>query len=77
MNYGSMPALDVAYHANTECDLDILDQLPEISRRGITSKLNALSRDGRVTGTYPGGGSPMVWAITERGRWLADSLEDA
>lgn len=72
-NYGPLPALEIVRLANTECDHDLFDSLPEISRRGITSKLNSMSLNGMVRGDMPGDGSPMVWRITDHGRHVCGS----
>lgn len=76
-HYGPASAVEVCRRANTECDGDErFDELPEIKPRGITMKLNGLSVAGLVKGRYPGGGEPMLWELTERGRGKAVALEE-
>lgn len=78
---GEMAGKDIADRASTECDHDLLEPLPPISRRGIGQKLQAMSLDGLVAHVLCK--SPVLaervslWSITERGRELADSIVNA
>jgi hypothetical protein len=72
INYGPASAVDIAERANSVWDDEMFAGLPEIKRRGITSKLNGMSLNGMVTGWYPGGGKPMVWEVTAHGRRVAE-----
>lgn len=78
INYGPLSAVELAYHCNTECDHDALEALPEINPRGITMKLQGMSLDGLVDGTYgpvlppPG---PMQWSATEKGHKASETFE--
>jgi DNA-binding HxlR family transcriptional regulator len=79
INYGpEIPAKDIADRASTECDHDLLDSLPAISRRGISQKLQAMSLEGLVTATPRRGPRPSdrvsLWSVTEAGRELAESI---
>lgn len=75
VNYGPMFASDLADRANTECDIDALDGLPEITRRGIGMKLDSLNRLGLVAWTCPEGPDrPRLWTITGKGEEMAMSM---
>lgn len=45
---GEMTGKDIADRASVECDHDLLEPLPAISRRGIGQKLQAMGLDGLV-----------------------------
>ena len=70
-----VPGVQIADAASTECDHDLLDELPPISRRGIAQKLNAMSGAGLVGGTYDPDHDLMFWWVTDAGRELAASID--
>lgn len=81
INYGPrMSALDIVRRANAECDHDALEDLGELTNRGIGQKLNAMSLDGLVHGerqTPPrkrAANPPMLWTVTAKGHQLAQSI---
>jgi len=69
-----VPGVQIADRASAECDHDLLENLPPISRRGIGQKLNAMSLAGLVNGSYDEDYRLMFWSVTEKGRELAASL---
>jgi len=68
-------AIEIADRASTECDHDLLEGLPEISRRGIGQKLNAMSLAGLVGGIYDPDQRLMFWWPLDKGRELAASID--
>lgn len=77
-----MTGLEVVERANSECDHELLEDLPEITARGVGQKLNAMALDGLVTGDraapYRSGKAnpPMLWSVTDKGRELAMSIDE-
>lgn len=69
--HGPMTALELVEIANGECVHDAFDALPDISRRSIGTKLNAMSLRGLVDGEWrscrPVRDRVMVWRITAEG----------
>lgn len=67
-------AIEIADHASTVCDHDLLERLPEISRRGIGQKLNAMSLAGLVGSIYDREQRLNFWFTTPKGCELAASI---
>lgn len=74
-NYGPQHASDLADRANSECDHDVFDDLPEISRRGIGQKLQAMEDEGLVAGSFLAVGLPKLWELVEGGRKALDIFQ--
>lgn len=71
MLYGPMTGAQMADRASTECDHDLLETLPPISRRVGGTKLNAMALLGLVTCDDS---HPARWTATAKGRELAESI---
>lgn len=75
---GEMAGKDIADRVSVECDHDLLESLPPISRRGIRQKLQAMEHDGLLT-SRPSEWRVLservsLWSATEKGRELAASI---
>jgi hypothetical protein len=68
-----MHAAVIADRANAECDHDLLEMLPEISRRGIGQKLSAMSLDGLLQARLDRD-RIYLWTVTAKGQEMAGSL---
>lgn len=74
--YGPLTAIELVEIANSECQHDAFDSLPEISRRGVGQKLNGLWRSGLVEGE-PGDDRKLVWRTTHKGHeYRLDGLNE-
>jgi len=75
---GEMAGKDIADRASVECDHDLLDGLPPISRRGIGQKLQAMSMDGLVAHAHRKSSviaeRVSLWSVTAKGRELAAAI---
>lgn len=67
--------IEIADRASTECDHALLEGLPEVSRRGIGQKLNAMSLAGLVDSVYDHEQRLHFWFVTRAGRELAASID--
>lgn len=66
--YGPMTGLEIVKRANGEGSDDRFEALPDLTNRGIGSKMGGVWHAAFVTGDWPVFGSPTVWKITTRGR---------
>lgn len=77
---GEMAGKDIADCASVECDHDLLESLPPLSRRGIRQKLQAMEHDGLVTSRLNEARvlseRVSLWSATEMGHELAASIGD-
>lgn len=77
VSYGDRDGLHAAVicdHANAECDHDLLEALPPISRRAIGAKLSAMAQDGLVQSRYDHDERLGLWWTTRKGQQLAASI---
>ena len=66
--FGPLTGLEIVKHANEEVIDDRFEALPDLTNRGIGSKMGGAWHAGFVTGDWTGPGGATTWSITFRGR---------